>query len=727
MDFAPEVPAARGEKAPDPVTHSKKGVAWDAFWRTITRLEPEKIVYGRALRNAIGVAVPLAAGYFAGALSPGLIISSGALNVCFTDGDDPYRQRARRMILGTLLVGLAVFTGTLSARTPALSIAIAGAWAFSAGMMVAISQSAADMGLTTLVTLIVYSAQPLEPNRAVAAGLLAVLGGVFQTALALAFWPVQRHEPERRALANLYDGLARAAEAPAAASEAPSASAAATEAHNTLASLVAVHTVEADRYRSLLNQAERMRLGLLALARLRVRIGRETEDREEAATLDGFFGLCARLLASVAVSLRSGDALDPHPPELEQIEALSAALRLKQKSAGSDLLAAFVRDARYQVDAFAGQLRSAVELASHATPAGLEEFERTEARTPWTLRLRGSVATLRANLSLQSAAFRHAVRLAACVALAAGIGRAVSWHRTYWLPMTVAIVLKPDFTATFSRGVLRMAGTLAGLAVATVLFHVLSASITTQIALIGLMTFTLRSYGAANYGILTAAVSALVVLLIGLTGVSAQDVIAARAVNSLAGGALALIAYGLWPSWERHRVNEHVARLLDAYRDYFHAIMQAYLDPAMAAHPLDAARQSARLARSNLTASVDRLSAEPYRFRLMALTDMLASSHRLVHALMALEAGLYRSKFAPPREAFRKFGDDVEKTLYFLAASLRGTELHPGDLPDLREDHHALLAESHGREARYALVNIETDRITNSLNTLREQITSWPA
>ena len=27
---------------------------------------------------------------------------------------------------------------------------------------------------------------------------------------------------------------------------------------------------------------------------------------------------------------------------------------------------------------------------------------------------------------------------------------------------------------------------------------------------------------------------------------------------------------------------------------------------------------------------------------------------------------------------------------------------------------------------RYALVNIETDRITNSLNTLREQIVSWP-
>ena len=37
--------------------------------------------------------------------------------------------------------------------------------------------------------------------------------------------------------------------------------------------------------------------------------------------------------------------------------------------------------------------------------------------------------------------------------------------------MTIAIVLKPDFTATFSRGVLRLSGTYLGLLVATGLFH----------------------------------------------------------------------------------------------------------------------------------------------------------------------------------------------------------------------------------------------------------------
>jgi uncharacterized membrane protein YccC len=721
MASAPDVPATRGQ------TPSNERLAWISFWRTVTLVEREKIVPGRAARNALGVALPLAAGYLLGQLPAGLIVCSGALNVCFTDGDDPYRQRARRMLLGTLLVGLAVLTGTLSGHNPLINIAIAGIWAFAAGMMVAVNQPATDMGVTTLVTFVVFSAQPLEPHRAVIAGLLAIGGGLLQTLFALALWPVEGFEPERRALASLYEGLARAAESPAAASEAPSASGQAIEAHNTLAALGPIHTVEADRYRSLLNQAERMRLSLLTLARLRVRIGREKNEGEELAALDRFFALCAGVLNQIAASLRINTSINEHPDTLDQIDALSEVLRVSRTSADSEIVSALAADALYQVDALAGQLRSSVELASHATPEGQAEFDRTQARAHWTLRLRGSLATLRANLTFESAAFRHAIRLAVCVALGDAIGRVVNWHRTYWLPMTVAIVLKPDFTATFSRGVLRVVGTLSGLAFATALFHIVSTTVMTQIVLIALLTFVLRSLGAANYGILTAAVSALVVLLIGLTGISAKDVIAARAINSVAGGALALAAYWLWPTWERYRINENVARLLDAYRNYFHAISAAYLKPDAPPPELDATRQAGRLARSNLEASVGRLSAEPYPSQLVALNDMLASSHRLAHALMALEAGLYQSQFVPPRDAFRTFSHDVERTLYFLAASLRGSPIRPGDLPDLREDHHALLRSGDSRVERYALVNIETDRVTNSLNTLREQIISWPS
>ena len=180
MASAPDIPAS--PPASSGQTQSNQGLArksaWASFWRTVTLLEPEKVVVGRSARNALGVALPLVAGYLAGSMSAGLVVSSGALNVCFVDGDDPYRQRARRMLLGTLLVGLAVLIGTLTGGVPPLAIAIAGIWAFAAGMMVAISQPATDLGVVTLVTLIVYSAQPMEPHHAVSAGLLAIAGRI---------------------------------------------------------------------------------------------------------------------------------------------------------------------------------------------------------------------------------------------------------------------------------------------------------------------------------------------------------------------------------------------------------------------------------------------------------------------------------------------------------------------------------------------------------------------
>ena len=88
---------------------------------------------------------------------------------------------------------------------------------------------------------------------------------------------------------------------------------------------------------------------------------------------------------------------------------------------------------------------------------------------------------------------------------------------------------------------------------------------------------------------------------------------------------------------------------------------------------------------------------------------------------MAIEAAIYGSR-APAREAFRRFADDVEFTLRSLADALRGSPLAAGGLPDLREDHHALAHSGDPTVEQYALVNVEADRVTNSLNTVRDEL-----
>jgi uncharacterized membrane protein YccC len=701
------------------------------LWEMVTRLQRDRIAPWIGLRNAIGVGLPLAVGVAAGSIPMGLAVAVGALNVAFSDSAEPYSIRGWRMLAASVLVGFALAVGEAVGAYPAADIAVTIAWAFAAGLLVALSQNAADLGAVSLVTLLVYSAVPATPERAVLAGLLAFAGGLLETGLALAAWPVRRYVPQRNALASLFTELARIAETPVNALTAPPASAESQGAQQVLAALHRDHSIQGERYRALLSQAERIRLSLLMLARLRVRLNREREGEAgcECKALDRFFEISVEVLTWAAEVLAGRRSLAAESPGVDELPGLAESLR-RANPRRSPPMEAMLDDARHQMDALAGQLRSVLDLAGSATPEGLTAFARREARRPWRLRLIGTVATLRANLRFESVAFRHAVRLAVCIGLAEMIAHTFALRRSYWMPMTIAIVLKPDFGATFSRGFLRLAGTFVGLVSTTVMFHLFPSTHWREVLLIFTLMFLLRSFGPANYGIVAVTVTALVVELLSLAGIPAREVMPARGINTLAGGAIALAAYALWPTWERRHVAEAMAKMLDAYREYFHTIRESYIHPGGSwAHELDRTRQAARLARSNLEASAERLHAEPGTPA--EITGMaggiLANSHRLVHAIMALEAGLASSRPAPARAAFAPFANGVEFTLYYLAAALRRSPMKAEHLPDLREAHHELASSGEPLTERYALVNVETDRMTNSLNTVAGEILRFVA
>jgi len=699
------------------------------IWRLLTHFDHSKMVPSLALRNTAGVILPLIVGFALGMPRGGLAMASGALNVSYSDGHDPYPQRARRMLASTAWCAIAILLGAITGHRNVEAVFVATAWAFIAGMLVAIGTTAADVGVISLVLLVVYAAQPLTPRQAAEASALALAGGLLQTALSIALWPVRRYDPERRALGNLFRELAATAGQPTQTAGAPPATSATTQAQDAISALGSNNSVESIRFRALLSQAERIRLSNMMLARLRLRMQRENPNHAAIEAIGRYLENASEILRATGEALFNDKQVGLEADRVILGVALTYQIRA-QHGLGSRaaFFEAVLQDAQFQMDALSGQLRAAIDLTNNATPEGSAAFEKKEKQQPLWLRFGSAIATLHANLNFGSAVFRHALRLSFAMAVGDAIGREFDWRRSYWIPMTIVLVLKPEFAVTFTRGVLRITGTILGLLLATALFHFLPIHVATEIILIAAFTFLMRWIGPANYGVFAVMISALVVLLLTINGVSPNEVILARGLNTAVGGVLALLAYLAWPTWERSQVGDNVAALLRAYRKYFSAVAKSYSEKdSVERFEIERARQDGRTARTNLEASVDRLAAEPGTTpdHIQRINAALASSHRFTHAVMALEAGLPLTPDVPARPEFLVFAADVERTLLLLEEILSGGRVPEKKFPNLREDHNRLLAAGDPEKERYALVNIEADRMTNSLNTLREEIVAW--
>lgn len=147
----------------------------------------------------------------------------------------------------------------------------------------------------------------------------------------------------------------------------------------------------------------------------------------------------------------------------------------------------------------------------------------------------------------------HVLRAAVCVALSLGIALWLGLANSYWAPMTAMIVLKPGLRETSVRGLARVGGTLAGCAAATL--FAIAVDEWAPLVLAGMAVMAGASYALqkAHYALLTAAITATVVLLLSLArgGVIANA--EHRIVATLIGGLVALAIARIAP----HRPPRH--------------------------------------------------------------------------------------------------------------------------------------------------------------------------
>lgn len=659
------------------------------------------------LRSTAAVIVPLALGIATGRISIGLGISVGAIVTMYSDQPGPYRQRLTRLLAVSAAGGLAAFIGmVLGGKLAAILVAtvIVG---FAGALLVVFGDAAGRVGLAAMILLVITAAHPAgNAWSALQSAALIASGGLLLTLFSIAAWPLQLYGPERESLAAVYRGLAALARQRNTDSGAtPALSDGMTSLQHTLLGRHRARGAVMDSFGVLLELAERIRLELTALTigDPGERIGQLVRG-EAAAVLDGIAG-------SIAGGTDVDQTMARSLQDLRTVEAGVRAVSSPELTQMPD-----PAPARH-FHALCGQLAAAARNAGRASSAGAQRAELEDLHLPRAVRPESRLSILVASLTPRSAAFRHAVRTAVCLAVALWLGRLLGLSHGYWIPMTVAIVLRADYGATLSFGLLRVAGTVVGLLLTTALLHFLPPGPWPRLVVMALFCAAFRYFGTVHYGVAVTALTGMVVLLLALAGEPAAPTMVSRLIATVVGSTMALTAYGLWPTREHEQIRPALVRLLRAYAAYVSS-----LGAVDGAHERREARNAVRVARANAEAALARLVAQPATPASPAelAQSLLTNSNRLARTTMTLDAAHSSPSAERAWESLQSLLTQSAGTLERIAAAVEdraGLECISPRLRATQRDLARKLSVSGDAGIGGELATL-SDRLVDNINTL---------
>ena len=256
-----------------------------------------------------------------------------------------------------------------------------------------------------------------------------------------------------------------------------------------------------------------------------------------------------------------------------------------------------------------------------------------------------------------------AVRLALCMTIAEIARQYLPIQRPYWVLLTVAIVLKPDFGSVFTRAVQRGAGTLLGVLLGSALLAFLPRD-AWVLAAMALAAGLLPWARNANFGLFSVFQTPVIILLLDLTVPSGPGLVGARLTDTLIGCAIVLVfGYLLWPQTWR-------APLDEALRDAAVAL-DAFVEAAFTGS--DAERRRARRrnyrALTELQTQLQRRLAEPPPISNRAaawwpvIVQLERTSDAVTEAVIARRGGEPApdlAQVAVLRRAIRRLEQDVQ-------------------------------------------------------------------
>lgn len=556
----------------------------------LTRLTPKTAQAARfvwpwrhSVRLALAVTLPMLVGVLAGEVDAAIMVSLGALLNSVKVQSDPYRVRFRNFLIVVPIAMSGFMLGSLVSGHGLLTLLLLILVAILSGLISGYGAAYSTAAMQMLILAVIAGAGHVSASFWQPALLFA--GGAALAALLLAIEALfDRHLPERLTLAHLLRSLAQLARTVATPAPEHPGSPLATpfeqqRRHVTDAMLKAYSSLLKNRLRS---------------------EGSSSHSTNDAAILSTTGMIFSALVAG-------GQAQTELHAASHRLEQIAHALEKGSLQPPAPAQASGGPGLGGTVDSLCDEIWPGAGGAP--SPAGLVAPSAGH-RQLWPDRqaIRDRLVRLVPGRDVVVSA----LQLALCLAIAFAAQTFLGGPRSYWIPLCVVIVLKPDFGSVFVRAVQRSIGTILGVAIGVIVLTFVPKGPWLLACMAGL-GLIVPVAGLRSYALQCTFLTPLVLILIDMSATGTADFGPQRLIDTLIGSVIVLVfGYLIWPRDPASQILRSFAAAMTAAGTFFRVACQPpAADPAAARSAQLRETAAAYRSLSNVRTTLQRALAEP--------------------------------------------------------------------------------------------------------------------
>lgn len=188
------------------------------------------------------------------------------------------------------------------------------------------------------------------------------------------------------------------------------------------------------------------------------------------------------------------------------------------------------------------------------------------------------------HVSLQSVILRRGIRIVACLIIASIIASFMHYSHSFWIPLTVVIIIQPTIGGTLRKGLQRSIGTIIGILLGGLLLWLAGDDLYIKAVLLLLAIFIAyysQAFNQVNYGIFVIPLTMMVVLLLAsLIPQNIPDMLVERCTDTVAATMLVvLISYLLLPNSTQHEAISAICQVRHTIAELIDAIIEQNITP----------------------------------------------------------------------------------------------------------------------------------------------------